>query len=147
MANSNRKTDTATLHTLEEFIAEKYNDQLTYRNFSILEKIDGIEVVSQCLVDDYLQELDKISLKITLSNDEYRKYKYAPDILAYDVYGSTQLDFVIMFINDMIDPKEFDLKTIKLPYASLLNNVLNDIYNTNAGYIEQNRDDNNITSY
>ena len=30
----------------------------------------------------------------SLSDDEYKKYRYSPDLLAYDIYGSVQLDFI-----------------------------------------------------
>ena len=48
-------------------------------------------------------------------------------------------------INDMIDPKEFNIKTIKLPYASVLKEFLTTVYNCNSEYIGQNRADNNIS--
>ena len=139
--------DIAKTHTLEEFISMKYQDDITYKNFSILEFMDGIELIDKCLVDDYLGELELSCITVDLTNEQYIKYKYAPDLLAYDVYGSTQLDFVILFMNDMIDPKEFDLKKIKLPYASILKSILSSIYNANSGYIAQNRYDNGITTF
>ena len=67
-------------------------------------------------------------------------------MLAYDIYGSTQLDFVILFANDMIDPKEFNLKKVKLPFASALSEFLSQVYNSNSGYITQNREDNGLKS-
>jgi hypothetical protein len=137
----------ALTYTIEDFISMKYSDDLTYRNFTILEVIDNIELVDKCLLDDYLYELEQISISVELTSEEYNKYKYAPDLLAYDIYGSTQLDFVILAANDMIDPKEFDLKTIKLPYSSSLKSFLSSIYSTNSGYLEQNRYDNNLTIY
>lgn len=139
--------DIAKTHTLEEFVSMKYQDSLTYREFSIIEKVNGLELIEHNLIDDYLDELSALCVTVTLSNAEYNKYKYAPDLLAYDVYGSTQLDFVILFANDMIDPKNFDLRSIKLPYASQMRSFLNDVYNSNAGYIEQNRADNDEVFY
>ena len=34
-----------------------------------------------------------------MSNEEYRRYKYRPDLFAYDVYGKTDYDFVILLVN------------------------------------------------
>ena len=131
----------AKTHTVEEFINLKYQDDMTYRNLSILDKIDDLEMVDHCLIYDYLDEIVNNCESVSFTAQEYNKYKYAPDLLAYDLYGSTQLDFIILFANDMIDPKEFNLRTIKLPYRSVLNKILSDIYNANAGYIDQNRSD------
>lgn len=137
----------ATTHTLDEFISMRYSDDMTFRNFAILEVVNGIEFLDHNLIDDYLDELESICISCPLDLDQQKKYKYAPDLLAYDVYGSTQLDFVILAANGMVDPKEFVPKTIKLPYASALKSFLSSIYNTESGYIEQNRSDNNLSLY
>ena len=69
------------------------------------------------------------------------------DLLAYEVYGSTQLDFVILAVNNMIDPREFTHKRILLPMSSILSLFLSDVKNSNTGYIAQNRVDNNLITY
>lgn len=142
-----RGIEPALTYTLEDFVAAGVTDEMTYRNFSILEVIDGIEMVDHCLIEDYLDECISLCAIVELDNETYNKYKYCPDLLAYDVYGSTQLDFVVMYLNGIIDPKEFTMKKIKLPYASQLRTILSEIYNSNIGYIEQNRADNNISMY
>lgn len=143
----NSANDPSLTYTLEDFVSMKYNDDLTYRNFSIVEVMNNIELIDHCLIDEYIKELISICVNVELSFDEYNKFKYAPDLLAYAVYGSTQLDFIILMANDMIDPKEFNLKKIKLPYATGLKDFLSKIYNSNNGYIEQNRSDNNLKEY
>lgn len=144
---SSQTNDPATTYTLDEFISMRYSDDMTFRNFSILEVIDDVEYLDHNVLDDYLEELESICIDCPLDDDQYKKYKYAPDLLAYDVYGSTQLDFVVLAVNGMIDPKEFTLKTIKLPYKSALKSFLSAVYNSESGYIEQNRSDNGLTIY
>mgnify|MGYP000915080315 CR=1 FL=1 len=139
--------DPAKTYTLEDFISMRYSDDITFRNFSILEVIDNVEYLDHNVIDDYLDELDSICINCPLDLDQQKKYRYAPDILAYDVYGSTQLDFVILAANGIMDPKEFVPKTIKLPYASALKNFLSEVYNSESGYIEQNRSDNGLKIY
>ena len=106
----NEQNDPAKAYTLETFISMKYQDDLTYRNFSILEVLDGIELTDHCVIDEYLDELSALCVEVELTAEEYAKYKYSPDLMSYDVYGTTQLDFVILMANDMVDPKEFDSK-------------------------------------
>ena len=139
--------DPAKAYTLESFIALKYQDDLTYRNFSILEVIDGIELTDHCVIDEYLEELNSICVDVELTPEEFARYKYSPDLMAYDVYGTTQVDFIILMANDMVDPKEFNLKKIRLPYASAFREFLSSVYNANGGYIEQNREDNGLMVY
>ena len=121
MANINPATTT----TLEDFIEMRSIDEMTYYNFSILEVINGVEHLNHNLIEDYLEELKSACITVDLTLDQYKKYKYFPDLLSYDVYGSVQLDFIIMLLNDCIDPKEFDKKTVILPYASVLASFLN----------------------
>lgn len=144
----NNANNPAKTYTLDQFIAMKYTDDMTYYNFSILQVVNGLECLDHNLVDDYLSELILIcSDYFELTVEQYKKYKYSPDLLAYDVYGSTQLDFIVLKANGMIDPKEFTLKKIRLPYKSKLIEFLNRIYNINSGYIAQNRADNGLKSY
>ena len=139
-------TDPALTYTLDQFISMKLSDELTYRNFSILEVINGLELLDHNLIEDYLPELESLCVEAPLTHEQYIRYKYAPDLLAYDIYGSTQLDFVILYANGMIDPKEFDLKVVKLPYASKMIAFLDAIYNSESDYINFNRSQNNLIS-
>jgi hypothetical protein len=131
----------AQTYTLEEFINMKNTDGMTYNNFSIYEKIDGQNILELNVLDEYLDELVSICKVVKLTRKERNQYKYARDLLAYDVYGSVQLDFVILAVNDMIDPKDFNLKKLKLPTASNLSAFLNEVYTCNSSWISKNRYD------
>lgn len=147
MADAEYLNNPALTYTLEQFIGMQYSDEITYRNFSILESLNGIELLDHNLIDDYIEELTDLCIPVPLSDEEYKKYRYCPDRLAYDVYGSVQVDFVILFANGMIDPKEFDIKTVKLPYASQLHIFLSEVYNSDSNYIKFNRSQNNLPMY
>ena len=128
-------------YTLEDFVSMKIVDDMTYYNFSIVEVINGVKHLDINLVEEYLDILKKASVKIELSKQEFRRYQYRPDLLSYDIYGSTQLDFVILLLNDIIDPKEFTRAILYLPRASVLKEFLDAVYSKESGYIEQNRAD------
>ena len=144
MASSSDKLIGQT-HTIEEFVSKKYEDELTFRNFSIVDYIDNIECLDRNLFMDYLPEIESTCTSYQFTAAEYRRYKYAPDILSYDLYQTTQLDFILLLLNDMIDPKEFNIKVIKLPRANVLKSALSDILSVNGGFIEQNRADHDLT--
>ena len=131
----------ALTYTLDDFISMQISDDMTYYNFSILEVIDGVEHLDSNLVEIYLEELKSQCISVQFSEEELKKYKYNADLLAYNLYGSVQLDFVILLLNDMYDPKEFTKKNIILPHSSTLSKFLNDVYSKEAGYIQQNRAD------
>ena len=131
----------ALTYTLDDFISMQISDDMTYYNFSILEVIDGVEHLDSNLVEIYLEELKSQCISVQFSEEELKKYKYNADLLAYNLYGSVQLDFVILLLNDMYDPKEFTKKNVILPHSSTLSKFLNDVYSKEAGYIQQNRAD------
>ena len=131
----------ALTYTLDDFISMKISDDMTYYNFSILEVIDGVEHLDSNLVEIYLEELKSQCISVQFSEEELKKYKYNADLLAYDLYGSVQLDFVILLLNDMYDRKEFTKKNVILPHSSKLAKFLNDVYSKEEGYIQQNRAD------
>ena len=131
----------ALTYTLDDFISMQISDDMTYYNFSILEVIDGVEHLDSNLVEIYLEELKSQCISVQFSEEELKKYKYNADLLAYDLYGSVQLDFIILLLNDMYDPKEFAKKNVILPHSSTLSKFLNDVYSKEEGYIQQNRAD------
>ena len=142
MRNNRNVLNPATTYNIDDFIAMKNTDKLTYYNFSVLEKLKNIEFLNFNVIEEYLDILPVE--KITLEPEQMARYRYKPDLLAYDLYGSTQLDIVILLINDMIDPKDFDRTRIYLPYASALSEFLDRVYTANYSLLQQNRLDNNI---
>ena len=142
MASTLKKTSTAKTSNIKDFISVGQSDDMTYRKFSILEKAEtGLEMVDHNVIYDYLDELNKISKEVTLTSQDVIDYRFAPDLLAYRIYGTTQLDFVVLAANDMLDPKDFSLsnKTVRLPKASLLRAFLASVYNAEIQYIKNNR--------
>ena len=135
------KNDPSLTYTLDDFVAMQMSDDMTYYNFSILEVVNSVEHLNINLVEEYSSILKSQALQVELTDEEYKKYKYCPDLLAYDIYGSVQLDFVILILNDIFDPKEFVNKTIKLVPASVLQQFLNEVYGKEYGWIQQNRAD------
>ena len=129
-----------TSNTMQDYIELGELDTYTNYNFSILEKLDNLEMpISNILEHDYLDELKSISVDYVLDVEKFRKYKYRPNLLSYDLYGSPELFFIILFINDMTTKKEFDREKIKIIDKDNLFTLLNAIYNAQTEYIEENR--------
>lgn len=132
-------------YKLSDFIKLKSSDEITYRNLSILNKSHNLEVLDHNLFSEYLGFIEPYVVDMKFEDKiQQNKYKYAPDLLAYDVYGSTQLDFIILMLNDMIDYKEFDLSVVRMIGKKDLLNILNKIYAKNDKYIDITRTDNNL---
>jgi hypothetical protein len=138
-------------NTIDDFIASgKDAPLLTYYNFSILQveysddkKIE-VQFTSDNLVNDYLDILKEAAQKVQLTEQEKRKYYYNPDLLSYDLYGTTELDFVIMIMNGVISNNEFAIPTLLLIPKTELVNTLSRIYNSEQNYLIINRNRYNL---
>lgn len=128
--------------TLSDFIEMGKTDELVYQNFSILRLRNGILFSEETVIDYYMEELRKLCTKVDgITAEDIVHYRYAPDLLAYDMYGSTQLDFIVLLCNGMIDPKEFNFKRkyLMLPYQHILNEFLSAVYNSEKVWLDTNR--------
>lgn len=137
--------------TIEETIENGNEITLSYINTAILRKLqmdgtdDSIDVPDNNVCYDYLRELLAVADKIELSDDEYAKYKYRPDILSYDLYGTTTYEFILLAINKIISPKYFTKKKIYVIDSEYIEEVLTDIYNAEQEYLTLNRADYDTT--
>ena len=142
MPNMTTGNNPAKTYTLSDFVAMKNQDELTYANFAIFDYKFGEKFVEESLIYYYIKELKSTCVKVnSLTLEEIAKYKYAPDLLSYDIYGTTSLDFVILLCNGIIDPKEFDFKRsyLMLPRASSIATMLSAIYNSESKWLEINK--------
>ena len=115
-------------YTLQEFIKSKPVDNINLDTFSIFDKVNGTYMAIYNVLDNYYYELKKLSKLALMNEDEYEKYCMAPRILAYDLYGRTELFFILLFINDIFDVKDFNKKKIRIIEPDLLSDVLSEIY-------------------
>lgn len=142
MLSTNKVEET---YTVEDFIElGKDIDDINYSKLAILSKASSdvenpILYAEHNVIYDYEDEFKKLSLTVEMTDTEYNKYRLKPKLLAYDLYGSTELYFAILFINNMYSIKDFDRKTIKLIKKDNMITLLTSIYNAERHYISSNR--------
>lgn len=126
-------------YSLEDFVNMGSSDDVTYYNYSIVEYLNGFEMFITNILYDYEDELSDLAVSVKLTERERLKYRYKPWLFTYDVYGSTEAEFVIMTLNGIIDPKEFDFTTIKAIKKDDLSTLLGRIASSNETYLNNNR--------
>lgn len=125
-----------TAYTLEQFISLGRGVNLTYKNYSFRELLtNGTEISVRNVVSDYMEELELASLNVKFDDAQYRRYRFRPKILCYDIYGCQELYFVICLLNGVIDVKEFDFRTCKMPTRAAMAAMMSAIYNAEYKYI------------
>lgn len=123
--------------SLAQFINLGKDIKITYNNYSIKNTVNGISYPIHNIIHDYIDEIKEKRILVTLSDEEYLKYKFKPRLLAYDIYGNGELYFILLAINDMIDIKNFDLKKIYMLKKEDIN-LINKIYIAEKKYLVQN---------
>ena len=142
MLSTNKIEET---YTVEDFIElGKDIDDIQYYKFSILSKAassaeNPILYAEHNVIYDYEEEFKKLALTVEMTDNEFNKYRFKPKLLAFDLYGSTELFFAILFLNGMYSIKDFDRKTIKLLKKDTMAELLEAIYNAEQNYIATNR--------
>jgi hypothetical protein len=132
-------------YNITDFLAcNAGTNYICYHNFSILDqKIiddDTFQFVASNILDDYMEELKDISVQVHMTPREQTKYFYNPDLLSYDLYETVELGFVILKLNGIIDPKEFDMEIVRLVSKANLATFLSTIYSAEQSYITINRE-------
>ena len=103
--------------TLEEFISAFNTESVRVSSFMLKDvaSSDGtrqIIIAGNSIVTKYLPELLEDAETITLTNEEFYKYKYNPKRLSYDVYGTTELWSMILDLNELYSATQFNLSSL-----------------------------------
>jgi len=56
------------------------------------------------------------------------KYKYRPDYLSYDYYGTVILWEMLMYINNVFSLEDFDLDTVVIPSIEAITSIIQDSF-------------------
>lgn len=127
--------------TISEMIESGKLNNLTYYNLSILQKEGNTIYSVDNVLYDYIDELKSVAEVVELTDEEFIKYQYNPELLAKDIYGSEELFFIILLINNLPigSAKEFNMKKIKMIRSEACLYFLNSIYNKEKEYLESSR--------
>ena len=118
-------------YTIEQFITFKDDDTARYNNLSLRDKYDNIIYPIKNIIDDYTDELNELLVDVVMSESEFLRYRYRPKLLAFDIYGNAELDFLILAMNGVCNMKEFDSRNIKLIKNKDLDDFITSIFNAN----------------
>lgn len=123
--------------SIKEYIQSEPTVNINCDSFNIYDKIDGLSIISYNVLNDYKKELLDASFFADFTdNIDYQYYRYRPKLLSYDLYGTTELFFILLFINDIYDVKDFDKKTIRIIKKDKLSSILSYIYSSNKSSTE-----------
>lgn len=127
-----KNTNPAEALTLQEFLSAGEKVNIKYGTFCLYGKSDIKNLIKPIynILDDYIEELEDYVTEVIVEDDNVDKYRYNPKRLAYDLYQSTDLYFIILYLNNLNGVKEFTLnsKKIKIIKPNAIDQVLSLIY-------------------
>jgi hypothetical protein len=95
--------------------ADRYKTENNYYSFTS---------PSLSVIEKYLFYLLRNSKQVTFES----KYKWRPDYLSYDYYGTVALKELLMYVNGVQCVEEFDLSNVIIPDFSAIVDICRDKY-------------------
>ncbi len=131
-------------YTITDYIKTYNEDSISFstlhlKEVNTLSSSDKIVLLSDSILDKYDDVLKKYITTKTLTNEEYRKYQYNPKYLSYDLYGTTELWFLILHANQLYSITQFHINPIKI-YTSDILKIIESILNLEKNIIDSNED-------
>lgn len=120
-------TDPSQALTLFELIDEGKYGELQVSTTTFVNRIDNMIIPTTSVFDSYMDFIIPITQTITLTEEEYAKYRMRPKLLSYTLYGTVELWFLLLKINRMQSSMEFnkrELKVIKPSQIDLINKIM-----------------------
>ena len=125
-------------HTIDQFNSCQSDTVMSYHNLSFVDIDGGIAYDTYNVFSDYLDEIrDEYCVLITLTDKQLDKYKYRPKLLCWDLYGNTELAFMILLINDMCNIKSFKKRKILMPRKDSMTKLIRLLFNANRSVIQR----------
>ena len=76
------------------------------------------------ILSNYQRALESKITTIELNPDQFRKYRYKPKTLSYDLYGTIELATALLRINGCVSISEFNKAKIKVFTLSIMDDLL-----------------------
>ena len=92
-----------------------------------------------CIFEKYYELMTDYAITVVLTDEEYLRYKYKPRVLSKDLYGTYDLHYLLLKLNNITSVIYFDFTELKVFRPEIVS-VLNEIQIIE----EENRIDNQL---
>jgi hypothetical protein len=114
-------------NNLVDYIYHGRNSEFSLSKTSIIENISDMKYPVDNILNKYMSILKNYFINVTLTDEEMTKYSYQPKKLSLDLYGTIELWFLLIRINNLTSISEFNKKKIKIfhpDYLDILNKIM-----------------------
>lgn len=118
--------------TIQSIINEGKENILTSNDLSfknVIESSTGEKFVvnMSSIFDKYYDILLENTVIAVLTEEDYLKYRFKPKVLSRDMYGTKDLHFLLLRLNNITSVTQFDFREVKVftnKIVSLLNEII-----------------------
>lgn len=129
----------AVMKTLDDIINR--DDRFDVNKITFFTQTDDktLIILDKNLFEIYMRYIRGYVGTFRVSEAEQRYYRFRPQLLSLDVYGTPALDWLILMLNDRECPSKFYLKnTVKLIPVEALDNVYDTIVTKSSDKLKAN---------
>lgn len=117
--------------TISDYIESYRNldtsyDKLYYQELDTLGNGDKVILLGDSILTKYKKDLESLAVTKTFTSQEENRYFYNPQVLSYDLYGTTQYWHLLLELNNMYSAIEFNQNPI-LVYSGRFPDMINAI--------------------
>lgn len=105
--------DNSKIQTLDDYIRYGRTSNYTVPTSSFIRRVDDLIIHDKFAYDKYHKLILNMSRYATLSDEELQVFKYRPDLISYKIYGTPNLDHLLLYLNHCSE-YEFDKKRIRI---------------------------------
>ena len=125
--------------TIPDVINSYEIESVTEGSISFKELInDEVAIKFHNVISKYIDTMRPFITTYTLTDEEHYMYKCKPNLLCYELYGTPELGYSLLYINNMLSVTEFTRKTIRI-FTPNIKEVLKELMTLNRTDIERNR--------
>lgn len=101
--------------TIDDFVRIGKTNSVQFQNSSYFKEIDG-QILEDYNIfrDRYYKKLMSYTEMMTMTDDEFRKYKYRPKVLSAQLYETVDYWYILLIINGMYSCMDFNKRKIRV---------------------------------
>lgn len=117
--------------TIRQVIEDGLESKMTIKDLTFKETMTNssgeIFVINMYnLYEKYYELLLEHTIIVTLSNEEYLRYRYKPKLLAKDLYGNQDIYYLLLRLNHIYSVINFDFTEMRV-FTANITQLLNEI--------------------
>ena len=128
---------------ITDFVKNYNNDDITIDKLHLKDVFatdkKKMIILTDHILSKYQLDLEDQIITYTMTSNEERKYFQNPKVLSYDRYGTTELWFLLLELNELKSASEFILNPIKIYKKTIMNRIAK-ILNLEKGILDENAD-------